>query len=187
MILAGLRVGELCALRWRDVDLASGRIVVAGAKTDAGVRKVDLLPLLAAELVGHRDGLRAGRDGVARLGRLAQDAPVFATATGKARDRHNVRERVVKRASALASERLVEAGGAPLPTLTPHALRRTFASVLVNLGRDPAYVMAQMGHTDAKLTLSLYARPMPQDEREALARLVECTNAFPHGATLRTG
>jgi integrase len=44
--------------------------------------------------------------------------------------------------------------------LTLHALRRPFASVLVALGRDPAYVMGQMGHTDPTLTLSLYAKVM---------------------------
>ena len=36
MILAGLRVGEACALRWRDVDLARGRLHIAEAKTSAG-------------------------------------------------------------------------------------------------------------------------------------------------------
>lgn len=163
MTLAGLRVGELCGLRWRDIDLAAGRLRVADSKTDAGVRHVELVPLLQDELSAHK----------ARLGRVAQDAPVFATATGRPRDRHGVRERVVKRAQVLASERLIEAGGAPLPELTPHALRRTFASVLVALGRDPAHVMAQIGHTDAKVTLELYAKPVAPAERDALRTLVE--------------
>ena len=35
MILAGLRVGELTALRWRDLDLASGKIRITDAKSDA--------------------------------------------------------------------------------------------------------------------------------------------------------
>lgn len=34
MILSGLRVSELCALRWRAVDLASGVLEVEDAKTD---------------------------------------------------------------------------------------------------------------------------------------------------------
>ena len=36
MILAGLRVGELTALRWSAVDLANARLNVAESKTDAG-------------------------------------------------------------------------------------------------------------------------------------------------------
>jgi integrase len=51
LTLAGLRVGELCALRWRDVDLASGRLTVGDAKTDAGRRSVDLLP--CSGTIGH--------------------------------------------------------------------------------------------------------------------------------------
>jgi len=32
LTFAGLRIGELVDLRWRDVDLAAGRITVAGRK-----------------------------------------------------------------------------------------------------------------------------------------------------------
>jgi integrase len=41
-VFADLRIGELIDLRWRDVDLAGGRITVRAAKTDAGVRTIDL-------------------------------------------------------------------------------------------------------------------------------------------------
>lgn len=44
--LAGLRVGELCGLATRDVDLVKGRIYVRDAKTVAGVRVVDARPRL---------------------------------------------------------------------------------------------------------------------------------------------
>ncbi len=47
---AGLRIGELVDLRWRDVDLAAGRLRVGRAKTAAGVRHVRLRPALRDEL-----------------------------------------------------------------------------------------------------------------------------------------
>src|SRR2546423_15600325 len=50
LTLAGLRIGELIELRWRDVNLADGWITVGAAKTDAGVRRIDLLPTLRDEL-----------------------------------------------------------------------------------------------------------------------------------------
>src|SRR5215211_2880127 len=44
--------------------------------------------------------------------------------------------------------------------VTPHTLRRTFASLALAAGRDPRWVMGQLGHTDARLTLNLYAQVM---------------------------
>jgi integrase len=51
---AGLRNGEACALDWRDVSLATGTLVVRSAKTDAGVRRVDLPLALREELSDHK-------------------------------------------------------------------------------------------------------------------------------------
>lgn len=50
--------------------------------------------------------------------------------------------------------------------ITPHSLRRTFASLLFALGEPPPYVMSQLGHTTAGLTLALYAREMHRRDGE---------------------
>jgi integrase len=42
--------------------------------------------------------------------------------------------------------------------ITPHSLRRTFASLLFVAGADVPYAMAQMGHADPKMTLGIYAQ-----------------------------
>jgi len=39
---AGLRLGELLSLRWRDIDLGAGWLRVGEAKTDAGIRRVKI-------------------------------------------------------------------------------------------------------------------------------------------------
>jgi Phage integrase family len=59
--------------------------------------------------------------------------------------------------------------------VTPHKLRHTFASILIALGRDPRYVMEQLGHTDPKFTLRIYAHVMrfSDDERDRLKALAE--------------
>lgn len=44
--------------------------------------------------------------------------------------------------------------------VTPHTLRRTFASLALAAGRDPRWVMSQLGHADARLTLNVYAQVM---------------------------
>ena len=50
--------------------------------------------------------------------------------------------------------------------LTPHTLRRTFASLALAAGRDPRWVMGQLGHTDARLTLNVYAQVMQRHRVE---------------------
>ena len=69
-----------------------------------------------------------------------------------------------------------ERGLQPLPLgITPHKLRHTFASILVAIGKDPTYVMQQLGHTDPAFTLRVYAHAMrrSEEERARLKALVE--------------
>ncbi len=59
--------------------------------------------------------------------------------------------------SSRASTNIRDNGLLRLPDgLTPHSLRRTFASLLFGLGEPPPYVMSQLGHTTAGFTLALY-------------------------------
>jgi integrase len=164
LTFAGLRLGELLALRWRDVDLGNGRLRVAGAKTAAGVRDVHLLPALRDELAA----LKAS-------GNPRAEALVFPTTSGKQIGASNLRRRVLAPAINLANARLTEGGESPLPGgLTPHSLRRTFASVLYALGSTPPVVMAEMGHTGPQMALAIYAHAMAREEGqlEALRALV---------------
>jgi integrase len=167
LTLAGLRISEALELRWREVDLAAGRLRVRQSKTDAGARYVDLLPPLRDELASLRAALGANID-PATL--------VFPSATGTRQDRNRVRNRILAVAVKRANAQLLEDGFAPLPEgLTLHALRRTCASLLVATGRDPSYVMGQMGHTDPSVTLGIYAQVMQasDEDRGRLRALVE--------------
>jgi integrase len=77
LIYAGLRIGEATALRWRDIDLANGRISVGDSKTEAGIRLVDVLPALRDELTSHRHAAAGARG----------DDLVFPTSSGSRRDK----------------------------------------------------------------------------------------------------
>jgi integrase len=64
----------------------------------------------------------------------------------------------------------------PLPEgLSPHALRRTFASWLVAEGEDPTYVTHQLGDTDPKMTLGLYARALRSKRRRSQVERAKTT------------
>lgn len=173
LVFAGLRIGEALALCWRDVDLAHGTLRVRASKTDAGLRVINVLPVLRDELLAYRARTDAGAD-----------ALVFGTSTGAQQNPSNVRTRLLAIAVDQANERLAKEGAELLPTrLTPHALRRTFASVLFAIGETPPYVMAQMGHTTANLTLAIYARQMDRrdGEPERLRALVNGADWAPAG------
>ena len=76
---AGLRNTELCRTDIRDVDFAHGTINVADAKTEAGVRKLDLSPMLRDELLAWR----------ASLHDPTPEGPLFPTRAGSRRDDDN--------------------------------------------------------------------------------------------------
>lgn len=178
LTFAGLRIDEALSLRWEDVNLAVGTLRVRASKTEAGKRTVTLLPALREDLTA----LKARRDPV-------RAALVFGTARGGKDSPSNVRRRLLAPAVESATAALVEREADALPErLTPHSLRRTFASILVALGRDPRHVMGQMGHTDPGLTLRVYAREMARDEgdRHRLRALVEGRDslALPAGGRL---
>ena len=109
LALAGLRISEALDLRWRNVSLPARKLRVVGAKTDTGIREVDLTPTLAELLTEYR----------AR----ARDTEPAATCSRPQRDagtppRTSVR-RFLARAVERANEALSESGGDPIGHVTP--------------------------------------------------------------------
>lgn len=156
---AGLRVGELRALRWSAVDFDAGVIqVVAGwddqageqqTKTEAGVRDVPLIGRVRAELARHK--LATGR---------ADGELVFGRTPGAAFVRSTLRSRALKAWKA-----------AGLEPLTPHEARHTAASYMAAAGLTPKEAQTAMGHADIRTTLNVYAKAVPGWQQQAAAKL----------------
>jgi integrase len=74
-----------------------------------------------------------------------------------------------------ANENLGERELPPLTRLTPHSLRRTFASVLYAVGEDPGIAADELGHTDPTFTFRVYRQAMRRDQHQKaqLRALVE--------------
>lgn len=53
----------------------------------------------------------------------------------------------------------------------PHALRHTFASLLIQQGESLAYVRDQMGHHSIKITVDIYGHLVPGANKAAVDRL----------------
>jgi integrase len=146
-LFAGLRLSEILGLIWADVDFAGNQLCVRfqmgrdgerrRLKTHAGSRDVILMGELARELKRHRLASRFAAGGDL----------VFATETGRTVGHRNLTGRGLGK----ACER------AELKGVTCHSLRHTFASILIDQGRDPVFVSRQLGHANPAITLRVYA------------------------------
>jgi integrase len=169
---SGVRIGELCDIRighLRLHDPGGARLQIPDAKTEAGVREVQISPDLVEQLVMHLDRLRrAGRP-------TGPEAWGFPNSRGGQLSRQRA-AKIVGEAAALASERMAARGLPPLPHVTPHTLRRTYISIaLLANNFDVLWVMSQVGHADSKMTLDVYAQLQQRVKRShgtAFDRLV---------------
>ena len=171
---AGLRLGELLALRWRDVDFA-GQVITVGRALSAGVetttksgriRRVPLADPAAAAL--DRISRRADFTG--------PDELVFCNALGRSLD-HSALRRRFRRAQAAAEVR----------PLRWHDLRHTYGSLLAANGVDLVTIQAAMGHS-ALATTGRYLHARPASEQAArFTRAFEPSVAEPGQATVTRG
>lgn len=158
-LYAGLRIGELRALRWHRVDFDAGVIRVERGwddvegeievKTGAGRRAVPLAGHVRRQLAALK--LRTGRDG---------DDFVFGRTAALPFVRSTVRAR---------ANRAWKAAG--MEPLTPHEARHCAASYLIAAGLNAKQLSVYIGHSDIRTTYNRYGHLMPGDEREAAAQL----------------
>jgi integrase len=155
---AGLRLGELRALDWSNVDLAGGVIRVerswdaregaVAPKSTAGTRKVPVPAVLRDYLVEHR--MRQGERGGLVFGRSVERP--FAPST--------IGDR--------ATRAWQDAGVEPIGL---HECRHTFASLMIDAGVNPKALSTYMGHANISITLDRYGHLMPGNEEEAAGML----------------
>ncbi len=154
-------------MRLHDPDGA--RFHIRSAKTQTGIREVQMTPALVQALVEHRD----------RLDRASQptgpDAFVVPNHRGGEMDRQRV-AKIVTDATNLASQNRASRGLPPMPHISPHSLRRTYISLaLVANNFDVKWVMSQVGHTDRNMTVNVYAQleqRIHRDHGESFDQLV---------------
>jgi integrase len=154
---AGLRLGELLALRWRDVNFAGHALTVeraisAGVESSTKSGKVRRLPL--------PDQAAAALDRMSRRADFTgADERVFCNALGRSLDGSALRRRY-RRAQAAAG----------LRPLRWHDLRHTYGSLLAAAGVDLVTIQAVMGHSALATTgRYLHARPAA-DQAEVFTR-----------------
>jgi integrase len=164
LAFTGLRLSEFLALEWRDIDLANRRLIVRESKTDAGrLRYIGLFPLVLDALAEYKAWFPNARP----------TDLVWPSRAGTQMLQSNFRTRIYGPVVRTANATLAAVGEPPLPEhLSPHGMRRTFASVMYALRYPETTTMASLGHASSALTLEVYARPIDEVDRKRIARLV---------------
>jgi integrase len=158
-LYAGLRRGELKALRWQDIDFEAGLIRVErgwddkegpiAPKSRAGQRRVPLATALRADLAALK--LRTGAE-PADLAFGKGAARPFSSDTLNDRAR-----RVWKRHG--------------LSRIGLHECRHTYAAFMIAAGVNAKALSSYMGHSSITITLDRYGHLMPGNEEEAATML----------------
>ena len=171
VLSSGLRRGELCAVRWCDINLDTGKLSVERSleqtrqhglrfkspKTKHGRRTISLPAAVVTELRAHRKAqlemrLRLGQ------GRVPDDGLAFANWDGQ-----------IRNPDALSKEWAACMKQVGMPHITLHALRHTHASQLIASGLDILTISRRLGHGSATITLGVYGHLFANTDDRAAA------------------
>ena len=160
----GIRKGEVAALQWGDIDWNGKFIEVRRNAWEGRIttpkngksRRVDMSDQLCRVLSEHRRNMSAE---ALREGR-AMPEYVFNSELGPRYSGGRIWE--------VFARCLKKAGMRHVPF---HALRHSFASMLIANGEPLAYVKDQLGHSSIQMTVDIYGHLVPGANRQAVNRL----------------
>ena len=163
LLTTGIRRGECFGLQWQDIDFVNRLIriernvtytvlkgiLVGKPKTQAGIREIPLTDSMLRLLEEYKNGENAAANAFvfhAETSPFAPHNPDYATDHLK---------KFMKRIN--------------LPDMSPHDLRHTCGSLLVQSGADIKSVQDILGHADAATTLNFYVKSDMNNMRKATA------------------
>jgi len=169
-LTCGMRRGEICALRWRSVDLANAQIAVVGsveqtrqairdkAPKNGRARAVAMTTLAVDELRRHKV---SQAEELLRFGiRQSDDIYVVAQADGRP-----------LKPNSLTHEFARFIAGTTLPRVRFHDLRHSHATHLLASGVHPKIAQERLGHSSIAITLDLYSHVLPGMQEDAASRV----------------
>jgi integrase len=158
LVFTGLRIGELLALRWRDVDLERCGLRVTQSVYEGhfdepkSKRSKRSVPLGAKSIEILAARKPAG---------VNPDALVFGTDKGTPLDRRNLANRQLKPTCKKIG--LMGVGW--------HWLRHANATLLDAVGTPLGTVQALLGHSSSEVTRDVYLHSIPADARAAVQKV----------------
>jgi integrase len=180
---SGARKGELCGLRWVDVDLdactatfvrpllKAGRTPLFGSIKNDTPRTVETVELLRVHKRHQAELKMANRTAYHDLGL------VFAKEWGHLHGREDSLGLPLQANNFGQREFARVITAAAVRPITLHGLRHTSATLLLKVGVPPQVVQQRLGHKRIEMTLGIYAHVLPSMQQDAARRL----EALLHG------
>lgn len=169
-LCTGLRIGEICALKWGDINVADGiltvrrtveriyiidkhgkrhtELVISTPKTKNSYREIPMSNDLMSMIIP--------------LKRNANEDFYMLTNDSRPAEPRTLRNRY--------NGMMKELG---MPKLKYHGLRHSFATRCIEAGCDYKTVSALLGHSNISTTLNLYVHPNIEQKKRCIARMVE--------------
>ncbi len=178
----GLRWGEMAALRVESFDMLRRRVNIHQAVAEVGGRLVWSTPKSHERRSVPFPAFLAEPLAALMVGKQREDL-VFTSPEGSVLRVSTWRPRVFNPAVKRLLKKLPD-----FPTVTPHDLRHTAASLSISAGANVKAVQTMLGHASAVLTLDTYADLFPDDlEQVSVALDVARTKSLKSAADqLRT-
>lgn len=166
-LYTGLRIGEVCALTWEDIDLRAAvlhvrhtvvrvraeptanektRLLIDAPKTKASLRSIPVCSVLLKILRTYPRG--------ASKYVVSQEAGFVSPRTFDYRFKRVLRE-------------------SGLPPINYHALRHTFATRCIEAGVDVKSLSEMLGHANSAVTLNTYVHSSMELKRSQVEKLAE--------------
>lgn len=187
----GMRIGEICALRWQDVDFSHQLLTVNGTlkqfkdtgffidtpKSLTSRRVVPLLPSICKMLKRRKRSQVGTVMGKYTVTSMWQDL-VFLHPDGAsepmrkrtiAYDMDSIVEHINQDRKEKAKKRHRRAE--VFEHVSPHALRHTFATRALESGIPPKVVQEILGHSSITITLDLYTHVLDKTKSEEIMKL----------------
>lgn len=163
LLRTGLRIGEFCGLTVQDIDFENGLInidhqlcwekggsgyYIDTPKSKSSIRKVPM----SAEAREAFECVLARRGEPEAFTIDGYSGFLFVNKSGQPYSAHHYQEALCR-----AVQKYNRTHEEQLPKISPHVLRHTFCTRLVNKNINPKSLQYIMGHSDINITLNLYA------------------------------
>ena len=166
-LYTGMRIGEVCALRWENFDLSDGLLSIR--ETLQRIQDVDVGSSRKTKIVitepKSKNSIRVIPlpASLIQIAKQFQAAPKAYILTGR------VDKYMEPRSLQYNFKKYIEESG--LSDVNYHALRHTFATRCIELGFDVKTLSEILGHTNVNLTLNRYVHSSMDTKRANMQRL----------------